>query len=266
MLKFFRKTRQNLLSEGKTAKYLKYTIGEIALVMIGILLALQVNNWNENKKEDKVQLLYLKNILSDLNDQLISIEKQLEAELTYFEDSKYILENYYETNTLKLDSIFFAKATKLTFRNTFIIIDPTFTDLISSGNIKLISDPTKKDQIIKYYQDLKRIATIIQNNNSSLIDLSYSPVYYKHGYYAASSFEIYKRTLSNFQISNSLLINQSNKLRTLSSETLTSKDELELMNAISLRHMVAVGHINFMNFLKVRTQSLINTLSSDSNF
>ena len=50
MLKFFRKIRQNLLSEGNTGKYLKYALGEIVLVVIGILIALQVNNWSEIKK------------------------------------------------------------------------------------------------------------------------------------------------------------------------------------------------------------------------
>lgn len=50
MIKFFRKIRQNLLMENKTGKYLKYAFGEIILVMIGILLALQVNNWNEDRK------------------------------------------------------------------------------------------------------------------------------------------------------------------------------------------------------------------------
>lgn len=51
MIKFFRKIRQQLLNENKTSKYLKYAIGEIVLVMIGILLALQVNNWNNERKE-----------------------------------------------------------------------------------------------------------------------------------------------------------------------------------------------------------------------
>jgi hypothetical protein len=53
MIKFFRKIRQNLLSEGKTGKYFKYAIGEIVLVVFGILIALSINNWNENKKERK---------------------------------------------------------------------------------------------------------------------------------------------------------------------------------------------------------------------
>lgn len=60
MIKFFRKIRQNLLSEGKTGKYLKYAVGEIILVVIGILLALQLNNWNEQRKL-KVQEVELLN-------------------------------------------------------------------------------------------------------------------------------------------------------------------------------------------------------------
>ncbi|MBT8306228.1 MAG: hypothetical protein KJN85_04770, partial [Maribacter sp.] len=50
MIKFFRKIRQQLLIENRTGKYLLYAIGEIVLVVIGILIALQINNWNEEKK------------------------------------------------------------------------------------------------------------------------------------------------------------------------------------------------------------------------
>jgi tetratricopeptide (TPR) repeat protein len=68
MIKFFRQIRQNLLSEGKTIKYFKYAIGEIILVIIGILFALQINNWNSDKKAHHQELdLYVK-LLNDLND------------------------------------------------------------------------------------------------------------------------------------------------------------------------------------------------------
>jgi len=66
MIKFFRKIRKNLLSEGKTGKYLKYAIGEIVLVVIGILIALQINNWNENRKVQKQEVQIYKEIKSDL--------------------------------------------------------------------------------------------------------------------------------------------------------------------------------------------------------
>lgn len=67
MIKFFRKIRQKLLSENKFRNYVLYAIGEIILVVIGILIALQINNWNEKQKtESKVQDYYVL-LLEDLN-------------------------------------------------------------------------------------------------------------------------------------------------------------------------------------------------------
>ena len=66
MIKFFRNIRKNLISENKTAKYLKYALGEIILVMIGILLAMQINNWNENRLHKNEFNNILKTINQDL--------------------------------------------------------------------------------------------------------------------------------------------------------------------------------------------------------
>ena len=65
MIKFFRKIRQNLLSDGRTGKYLKYAVGEIVLVVIGILIALQINNWNEHRKLKLKDLQLCKELLND---------------------------------------------------------------------------------------------------------------------------------------------------------------------------------------------------------
>ncbi len=74
MIKFFRKIRQNLLSEGKTGKYFKYAIGEIVLVVIGILIALQINNWNENKNNNaKIKTLF-DQVLQDLEQDIKTID------------------------------------------------------------------------------------------------------------------------------------------------------------------------------------------------
>jgi hypothetical protein len=76
MIKFFRKIRQNLLMENKTGKYLRYAIGEIVLVVIGILIALSINNWNENRKirnTEQQYLLALKEEFSFNKDELKSI-------------------------------------------------------------------------------------------------------------------------------------------------------------------------------------------------
>ncbi|WP_282124701.1 DUF6090 family protein [Algibacter mikhailovii] len=66
MIKFFRKIRQQLLSENKFSKYLIYAIGEIVLVVIGILIALSINNRNEEKKLDIVEVNILKGIRQNI--------------------------------------------------------------------------------------------------------------------------------------------------------------------------------------------------------
>ena len=65
MLTFFRRIRKGLLGSGATSKYLLYAIGEVALVVVGILIALQINNWNEGKKESLLEQQYLVRISND---------------------------------------------------------------------------------------------------------------------------------------------------------------------------------------------------------
>ncbi|MFC4720857.1 DUF6090 family protein [Geojedonia litorea] len=85
MIKFFRHIRQNLIMENKSGKYLKYALGEIILVVIGILIALQINNWNENRKAKASEDNFFENVLLDL-------EKD-EAKLDY----------YYEFHSKRID-------------------------------------------------------------------------------------------------------------------------------------------------------------------
>ena len=72
MIKFFRRIRQKMLSENKFSKYLLYALGEIILVVIGILIALQVNNWNEERRLRTTQKNYLTALRADIN--VMSVE------------------------------------------------------------------------------------------------------------------------------------------------------------------------------------------------
>ncbi len=79
MIKFFRKIRQQLLSENKFGKYLTYAIGEIVLVVIGILIALQINNWNEAKKDRAYEVKMLSEIKRGLKGDQINLQEQIQA-------------------------------------------------------------------------------------------------------------------------------------------------------------------------------------------
>ena len=64
MLKFFRNIRQNLIEQNRASKYFLYAVGEILLVVLGILIALQINNWNISQKERKEEIKILRALLT----------------------------------------------------------------------------------------------------------------------------------------------------------------------------------------------------------
>lgn len=74
MIKLFRNIRKNLLIEGKTTNYIKYAVGEIVLVVIGILIALQINNWNEGRKEVFKERQLLSNLQGEFKDNLQDLD------------------------------------------------------------------------------------------------------------------------------------------------------------------------------------------------
>ena len=142
MINFFRKIRQNLLSEGKTGKYLKYAIGEIILVVIGILIALSINNWNENRKLQEAKTEYYKQLLTELNLDI----KELYPQIKRIEKSIMTYEAYlavYETPNVPLDSIYHhIKKVEPSFGLTKFNTK-TIEVLKSTGDIKLLSKAIK---------------------------------------------------------------------------------------------------------------------------
>ena len=140
MIKFFRKIRYDLMEKNKTGKYLKYAIGEIILVMIGILLALQVNNWNNNRIEQNEEKEVTAKLHADfkenkkvLKDFLIEVNNQMNAQITLMNLVGASKEELYKHN---LDSIFYISfgATEMAFA------DNTIKNIMQSGKLNLLKN------------------------------------------------------------------------------------------------------------------------------
>ncbi|MBC2839776.1 DUF6090 family protein [Robiginitalea sp. SC105] len=80
MITFFRKLRRRLLSENRVTRYMLYAFGEIVLVVIGILIALQINNWNESQKEIREEAILLRSLLADLEQAESQSDEMMQAE------------------------------------------------------------------------------------------------------------------------------------------------------------------------------------------
>ena len=152
MIRFFRKIRQQLLGEGKTGKYLKYAIGEIILVMIGILLALYVNNLNNQYLLHKKELNYLAEIRENLNKDFKNIEVVLDyntKKASAINKAFTLMGSTMDMN-VRIDSFIVIMPT-LTSYEIFSPIRISFDNMISSQSIDLISDNNLRKSLSEYY-------------------------------------------------------------------------------------------------------------------
>ncbi|MBW2938058.1 hypothetical protein KXJ69_08065 [Aureisphaera sp. CAU 1614] len=143
MIKFFRNIRKNLLSQGRTGKYLKYAVGEIILVVIGILIALQINTWNENKKLNAIKDNNYVQLLEDLKtdkDYIDEVIKEYKSNILLYQ--AYL--KTYKTPNLTLDDVM-NNQNQLDFSVTTIRFqNSTITSLENTGEIKLIPSELRR--------------------------------------------------------------------------------------------------------------------------
>ena len=142
MIKFFRNLRQNLLLEGKTGKYLKYAIGEIILVVIGILIALQINNWNEEKKANRFQ----QKILVELHSSVLNNIHELNEAIRMNEEAKEscdIILNHLANNIAYQDSLDIAFSKSL-FWYKYVPDDSSYESTKTYGLHIITNDSIRK--------------------------------------------------------------------------------------------------------------------------
>lgn len=150
MIKFFRKIRYNLMETGKTTKYLKYAIGEIILVVIGILIALQINTWNTDKikKSDERQILIeLKKGLELDRDKM---EFELASCKVAFEKMKHLqilLKNKDYSYNENLDTLF-----GQVYGIRKIFLNNAFYEDLKASSLRIINNDDIRLQIVQLFE------------------------------------------------------------------------------------------------------------------
>ncbi|WP_178986583.1 DUF6090 family protein [Winogradskyella helgolandensis] len=169
MIKFFRYIRKDLMEQSKTSKYFKYAIGEIVLVVIGILIALSINNWNQSRKENILAKNYYNRLLSDLK----ADKAYANRYISRVDSSLVLYDNYrksYHKPNLSLAEIIQNLGTNDV--NTFHIEYKTKTieTLINTGDLQILT-PKIIDVITEYNGSKNQIEILARDNNEDVNDL-----------------------------------------------------------------------------------------------
>ncbi len=169
MINFFRKIRQNLLMENKTGKYFKYAIGEIILVVIGILIAIAINNWNENRKDRKTENQVLQSVLVDLlsNEEILKkSELKIDRQIN---ETRLFLELMRDE---PIDSSFHKVKKLIAFSSEVedVQLNLSGIQIIISNKIGLITNDSIKREIVQYpvffegYKEQENLMRELKNN------------------------------------------------------------------------------------------------------
>lgn len=161
MAKLFNNIRKKLVTDkpsvSRTSNYLKYAIGEIVLVVIGILIALQINNSNDLKKEHKKELHYLENIKTDLKINILEMDKYVAIRTVCIGSANRILEHF-EGKPLTDLSAFNEDQINIYSWQKFYQNNNTFQELLNSGNLALISNDSIKNML----QDIESLYKVMK--------------------------------------------------------------------------------------------------------
>jgi hypothetical protein len=147
------------MESGKTSKYLKYAIGEIILVVIGILIALQINNWNIDNANHKAEQQYLKRLIVELDDEIENYTYLKEGFIKQQTSINELLKIWNQPQPVIKDSAgFWPKFFAASGAGPWYKEPVTWTQLVQSGEMKLIQDKESVETLFKHYSNLERVA------------------------------------------------------------------------------------------------------------
>lgn len=176
MIPFFRKIRRVLIDERQLSKYLLYATGEIILVVIGILIALQINNQNDAHKQRQKELKYLQNISTDIENNIVEMDRFLEKRGTYLTKAGKIIEHL-EGKPVEDWRAFTEECISIWSWQRFYQVNYTFQELSYSGNLALISNDTIKNMLLQLESMYKKTKAEEDHFRFDSEELLFKPIY-----------------------------------------------------------------------------------------
>ena len=172
MLHFFRKIRHDLIADSKFYKYLKYAIGEIVLVVLGILIALQINNWNEKRNISKKELTLLANLKNDINSDILHFQW---SDSSYAKDEfelEMAIKLFYKAKTIKdIDSVHSLTHINL---DEMIINHYTYDEMVNLGIGHSMKNKELQKSMADYYLNADYFRIYINQINNQAYKMLYS--------------------------------------------------------------------------------------------
>ena len=228
MIKLFRNIRQNLIMENKTGKYLKYAIGEIVLVVIGILIALQINNWNTLRIEKKSEHQILENLKTEF--------ENAEEQMLYLNGLRA---NYLSAADLLMkisNENRFDKTDTIDSLLVYTLYSPTFNDpvgslsaITSSNRLDLISNNNLKVKLMAWPSELQDMVEG-ENIENDMANNKYFPFLYKY-VDMSQIFKWFKISDINFERENDLRgLIPSNHISSNYEELFKNKEYINLLH------------------------------------
>lgn len=252
------------MEQNKTGKYLKYAIGEIILVVIGILIALQINNWNENQKLRNQEITYLNNLKGDLQTQLNMLDVYIDYENIIIDHSNDIIEHYELNGGFNnMDSVF-PKLNDLTTRWTFSNANTTLLQMLNSNQINIIQNTDLKEELIAFNQQIDLFAKNTNINNTNLVDNLTTGTFVEVGGFAScENSDRMVQKFNDFYPFKNKIVND-NELRELAIQIINQpKNKLEIMNKVSYRNTISSLQKSGNEALRLRTEQILKMINDE---
>lgn len=154
MFKFFRHIRKQLLTHSKFSQYLLYAIGEIVLVVIGILIALQLNNYSEYKKEREKEIALLTNLSNEIGLDILQIDNNTQLSQERLSRLDSTLQLLQQTDNIDKPS-FIQQSFQFVIDQYFKSNSGIFDEAVSSGKMSYVQNETLRQNIFDYYRNAR---------------------------------------------------------------------------------------------------------------